>query len=683
MIQAVGRVRTPENRPVKGIAVSNGEDIVVTDARGCFRMAADPTIHPFLFATPRSCLRDGWYMRTPAEDCEVELIVSPPPRHNSRRTVRLGHVTDLHLTVDGMPGVISSGQLGRDLRWLASEAPDVDVLVATGDLTNRGDAASLRALRRTFHRSPIPVAAMFGGHDGNWERLGRRGEGHPPYTNNWQEIMGPLYYAVALGRWSLLVCPDEDGFLGDAQTGRKRRWLETALALAKGKRIVLAQHSPPSATWLKTLAARGVEVVLYGHWHSSKCHRHAGVLALCGPPLVFGGIDASCRGFRTLELGGGRPRVRWTALQRRRRSKAAGGRSRLDVLWRAAARVPLGRGAIVADDTDVFVPLADEEFRGRAGLLCLSTETGRPRWTSPTEHSVRGVPVAAGDRILVNTQTGGVVCFHRQEGRRLWSRRLAGYPDRWIFTGPCIAEGNVVSGTGGGGLEAFDLRTGRLRWKWKHPRGTSDKWAQYNCPVEVGRCVVAQVTRHGVSCVSAATGRPRWHTRLYYEYLLAPMLPVGGKLFVPDRPSRLRAVNVADGRILWSRRVRGGDIITWGCDEELLVLATEQGDIQARRVGNGQLIWDRTCGRDLADLVPYHRNARTSLAQPLVRPEGVYLAGLDGRLCVADRSTGKRLASLDVGEPVVSMAAAAEGPIFLATLDGRILCIRALGGRSR
>ena len=271
----------------------------------------------------------------------------------------------------------------------------------------------------------------------------------------------------------------------------------------------------------------------------------------------------------------------------------------------------------------------------------------------------------------------------RQTGRRLWSRRLDGYPDRWIFNGPCVAEGNVISGNGGGGLQAFDLRTGQPRWCWKHPLGTSDKWAQYNCPVKVGRCVVAQVTRYGVSCLSAATGRPRWHTKMQYQYLLGPMLPVGRRLLVPERPSRFGAVNIADGKMLRTRRVPAGDIITWECDEDLLVLVTSEGDVQARRVTTGRVIWERTCGRDLADMVPYKRNACTNLARPLVRPEGVYLAGLDGRVCLADRSTGKRLNTLDLGEPIVAMVRTAAGRIFLATLDGNVLCIRALGGRSR
>ena len=67
--------------------------------------------------------------------------------------------------------MVSPPMVARDLRDVHTAAPDLDLIVATGDLTNRGDVPSLRALRRTLARSSTPVVPVFGGHDGNHERI--------------------------------------------------------------------------------------------------------------------------------------------------------------------------------------------------------------------------------------------------------------------------------------------------------------------------------------------------------------------------------------------------------------------------------------------------------------------------------------------------------------------------------
>jgi len=219
-----GQVRAPSGTPAKGVAVSNGEDIVHTDGKGRFTLSADPEVHPFIFAVrPDGCsLRDaGWYARTPTGNGSVELSLEAMERRPSKsRAPVIGHITDLHLDVKP-GGDVSRDMLARDLRTIHSHNPELELLVATGDLTNTGDLASLRALRRTFASSPVPVVPHFGGHDGNEERALLQTP--LPHVRHWEQVMGPTYFSLDVGRWHLVVCPDEDGFFGPERTAIKHR----------------------------------------------------------------------------------------------------------------------------------------------------------------------------------------------------------------------------------------------------------------------------------------------------------------------------------------------------------------------------------------------------------------------------------------------------------------------------
>ena len=679
-----GQVHILSGSPARGVAVSNGEDVALTNGNGRFTLRADPEMHPFIFAArPEGCsLRAaGWYARTPTDGGSVELSLEAMGRRSSKsRAPVMGHITDLHLDVKP-GGHVSREMLARDLRTIHSRNPELELLVATGDLTNTGDLASLRALRRAFAASPIPVVAHFGGHDGNEERIGLKTP--LPHVRHWEQVMGPTYFSLDVGRWHLVVCPDEDGFFGPERAALKHRWLEADLAHASGKRIVLAQHGPPTAERLELLGARGVELVLFGHWHSSKCYEHAGVLALGTPSLVYGGIDTMPRGFRVVTLGRAVPRTTYVALTRTRSPRSRSS-ARLEVNWRTAAPVRPGRGQPIACDGCVFVPLADEDYRGRAGVLCLDAETGKRKWLAHTRHSVRGTLALNETCLYAATQPGEVVCLDRESGQQRWARRLDGFPDRWIYNGPAVVDGVVVAGTGGDGIQAFDTETGEPRWKWSHPEVSGDAWSHYTPPQPIGRNIAVMVHRRGVWCLSARTGRPRWHYDARYEYLLAPMLLAGSRLLVPEA-DRFHALDAATGQRQWSRRLNTGEPITWACDDSLLVVNTAalrvpgpgkpRGLAQCRTASSGRLLWEFEYGRDLADMMPYRRGTSNALARPLLAPHAVYLAGLDGRLRALDRTDGKVLATVDIGEPIVSACLASDHSLLLTAYPGSIIAI--------
>ncbi len=675
MVDIDGTVRSVSGEALKGIAVSNGEEVVKTDSQGRFRLRVDPQIHPFIFATRPDGFADrGWYVRTPAADGQVELVLEPPAqRPSANRTVRLGHITDIHL---GVHVWVPPRNFRRDLCHIQETDPDLDLLIATGDLTAKGDVPSLRAFRDIVARNPQRIIPGYGGHDG-------RDEPSLPKIRGWQEVMGPTSFSLEVGRWHLILWADQDSCFTPALVPINRRWLEADLAAAAGRRIILAQHEQPTDELLRFVAKRGVEVVLFGHVHSSKCYEHAGVLVLGTPPLVFGGHDTMPRGYRRIELGRSKLSNCYRTFIRRPRRKSKSNR-RFNIVWQAQAPACLNRGQPLITGDDVFIPLADEEYRGRSGVLCLSTDKGRRKWLAPTEHSVRGSLDLADGLLLAVTQAGEVLALDKATGKRVWSRKLEGFPHRWIHSGPAVIDGVVVAGNGARGIEAFDLPTGKPLWRWCHPAKLVD-WPHYVRPIPLGHRVAIAVRGVGVSCLSARTGRPSWHFAARYDNALPAPLLAGNRLLVPEGRGKFHAADSRHGRRLWTRHTSGptdrpgSSIVGWTCDNEVLVFNTaewrQRGTAQCRRVTDGKPLWEFEYEKDLADMLEYSRGGHQALAPPLLTEQVVYLAGLDGRLVALERMTGQRLGSFDLGEPIVSTALLDERSLVAVTYPGSIVCL--------
>ncbi len=487
--------------------------------------------------------------------------------------------------------------------------------------------------------------------------------------------MGPTYYSLDRGGWHLVIYPDEDYFFGDECAAMKRRWLEADLRLAAGsKRILLAQHTPPRNDWLDFLAARGVEVVIFGHWHSSKCYRHGAVLVLGTPPSVFGGIDYTPRGFRRIELGRAEPRTSYTPLRSAHKHKQKA-RGNLAVLWEMEAGANLHRGQPLVTGEQVLVPVPDEELQGRAGVLCLDAVDGKRRWFAPSTDSVRGSLATNKRLVFAVTQPGEVLAIDRASGELVWSQRLAGFPERWIYNGPAVAGKVVVAGTGGGGIEALDVQTGQRQWSWKSSKYSGDSWSHYATPLAFGNRIAVMVHRAGVSCLSAGAGRLLWHFDCEYEYLLADILHTGQALLMPGLPDRFYKIDARTGKRLWTRRTGGGKVVAWNSDGKLLVLNTTAGVTEGRRATCGRALWRFEHGKDLLDMVPYGRAMSSAIAKPVLTSNGPLVGGADGVVKWLDEKTGKLRGSLDLGEVIVAATSAGEDTAIFTTWDGRVICV--------
>ncbi|MCK0530574.1 metallophosphoesterase [Sphingobium agri] len=190
----------------------------------------------------------------------------------------IAQVTDIHLGFDrDNPGEFNRQRLDQVLRALIEGPNRPDLLLATGDLTEYGDAGSYRRLAEAFSQCPFPVWPAMGNHDdrANFAR-------HFP---NVPQEEGFVHYVVASeGRRIIILDTLEPGRHGGAFCEVRATWLAARLDEDAHTPTLIVMHHPPieagidwmnthpDEPWVQRFAATiagrpNIAAILCGHLH--------------------------------------------------------------------------------------------------------------------------------------------------------------------------------------------------------------------------------------------------------------------------------------------------------------------------------------------------------------------------------------------------------------------------------
>lgn len=210
----------------------------------------------------------------------------------------IAQITDVHL---GFEPDVSDEENARRLEEViaAIAALDVkpDVLLATGDLADKGAYDCYLQLQAALGRLDVPVLPAIGNHDAR-----------TPFLRAFPELKdenGFVQYGWSCaGRRVLVIDTAQEGRHGGAFCARRAAWLSARLAEAPATPTLIALHHPPIETgipWLTTapdepwlvrleeaLSGRtNVVALVAGHVHRSMVGRFAGIPVAIAPPVAF------------------------------------------------------------------------------------------------------------------------------------------------------------------------------------------------------------------------------------------------------------------------------------------------------------------------------------------------------------------------------------------------------------
>lgn len=289
-------------KPVTGIAVSDGESVVLSDRSGAYRIQASPDARVvFMTRPPGYEFTRSFYHVLPSEtstsdtaqtnitkDLRYDFAIKRAA-HPDSQTIRFVQTTDIHINSDRDREGFASA-----VEEISNLTPAADFVIATGDLVNSGEKiAQYEVYTSTTRLCRIPWIDVFGNHDAN------KGDDK---AANYHRFLAPDYYAIDYGDLHLLMLNSVH------RSARQNRWLENDLAVAsRGRRLLAFQHHPPDADDLARLQPHDVRAVFSGHWHSNKITtQDKGLVSINHPTFLMGGIDGSPSSFRIVTIDGER-----------------------------------------------------------------------------------------------------------------------------------------------------------------------------------------------------------------------------------------------------------------------------------------------------------------------------------------------------------------------------------------
>ena len=244
-------VRDPGEAGIAGVAVSNQDTVVVTDASGAFRMTTSGTGVVFV-STPDGYRTVGSFWRDANASAPVSFALA---RSNQNRDFTFVHASDTH---------ISPASLARTQRLRAVvDSIGPDLLLITGDLVrdalrvSEAEATSYYQLfmrERDAFRTPVFTVP------GNHENFGiERDTSHIPVTHPlygrrmYHHYMGPDYYSFTRGGVHFVglntVDIDDQRYYGHVDS-LQLAWLARDLALVPPTMpVVTFDHIPFFSTF--------------------------------------------------------------------------------------------------------------------------------------------------------------------------------------------------------------------------------------------------------------------------------------------------------------------------------------------------------------------------------------------------------------------------------------------------
>ncbi|WP_328872089.1 serine/threonine-protein kinase [Streptomyces sp. NBC_00287] len=220
-----------------------------------------------------------------------------------------------------------------------------------------------------------------------------------------------------------------------------------------------------------------------------------------------------------------------------------------------ALDVGTGRRRFKTRDVAWSMAVADGRIHASDGptLFALDCREGGDLWRLPTDAWVYSLKAERGT-VVTGTRGGGVQAWEASTGQKLWELTGAQTDFESPEAGPALHEGTVYVWQDAR-LRALDARTGDERWSY--PIG--DAASCGGVPVRVSQAVdgyvyVSAGTR--VLALDVSSGQVRWHFEAPAVFLCPPtFVPgpavTGGGVYLADYLGTVYALDATDGRDRW------------------------------------------------------------------------------------------------------------------------------------
>ncbi|MFI6639428.1 PQQ-binding-like beta-propeller repeat protein [Streptomyces sp. NPDC050504] len=302
-------------------------------------------------------------------------------------------------------------------------------------------------------------------------------------------------------------------------------------------------------------------------------------------------------------------------------------------------------------------------------LYALDATTGAERWRLQTDAWVYALKVDRGT-VVTGTRGGGVQAWEAANGEKLWEATGAQTDFETPEAGPVIHDGTVYLWRDAR-LWALDARTGADRWSYPIGDAASCGGVPVRVtPAEDGYVYVAAGTR--VLAIDIGSGHVRWHFEAPAVFLCPPtFVPgpavTGGGVYIADYLGTVYALDAANGKDRWRIATESRQSV-----EPVLVAG---GHVY---VGSGSALYTL----DAVSATPKWRFAAGGevVGAPVVADGRVHFGSADHVLYTLDAVGGQLRWKLSTGGEITGSPVAKGGVVYACSKDRCVYALDAVKG---
>lgn len=336
-----------------------------------------------------------------------------------------------------------------------------------------------------------------------------------------------------------------------------------------------------------------------------------------------------------------------------------------------ALDVGTGRRQFKTRDVAWAMAVADGRIHASDGptLYALDAEDGAERWRLSTDGWVYSLKVDRGT-VVTGTRGGGVQAWEAANGELLWEMQGLQTDFETPESGPVVHDGTVYVWADAR-LRALEARTGAERWSY--PVG--DAASCGGVPLRLlaapdGAVYVSAGTR--VLALDVARGDVRWRFEAPAVFLCAPAYApgpavTGGGIYIADYLGTVYALDAANGRDRWRIATEARQSI-----EPVLVA---DGSVH---LGSGGALYTL----DAVTGTPKWRFAAGGevIGSPVVADGRVHFGSADHCLYTVDAAGGQLRWKLATGGEITGSPVAAAGVVYACSKDRCVYALDAVKG---
>ena len=368
-------IDTSTNAPMAGVSVSDGRNVVKTDADGKFTLDGYYKSRFVTVTTPSGYVADSYYQHV-EKDKETYDFKLTPNEGMGQETHSFIQVADSEVNEDGVgPWIDSIHQM--------VEEQQPAFIIHTGDICY--EAGLKRHIQdMNSENMGVPVYYTIGNHD---YVDGKYGE------ELFESVYGPVWYSFEVGNIHYVVTPFQNG--ADYKSGYNEndrwRWLANDLANTDpDMKVVMFNHTvSPEEDYVfqfdkQTLDLKAHNLVawIYGHYHYNYIDERDGVVNICTSQPGGGGIDSSVSGSRLITLDGEGNLTTQMFYYDFTGEPAAPENS----VWSTQldGRVLFTDTVASPDGSRIYTATVGDDVPGKCGIYCLDANTGEIVWSVAT-----------------------------------------------------------------------------------------------------------------------------------------------------------------------------------------------------------------------------------------------------------------------------------------------------------